>query len=287
MIPNNNLNILPFYSSLSEQNHRKFYAYNEVYPLITRSGNLLPFQINRPHSASTPITVFKLIELGTGSETDILREVNGAGLVIKEYSAEGYDLIINPAALIFPNLTMTQGEYYVEVSDGTNTWFSEVFTVVNNLSEYLKIEYWDRDAIAYYGGHIDYTAPYKNYCFVNSEIGKPEYPFKEDAQNRDGYIFIEKQISEKKYKFEFLAAEFLCDALRVVRMHDFINIHFKGKTYKVENIIFEPKWKEQGNLAVMEVEFECDTIVKKIGKGIIQTNAGDFNNDFNDDFNNN
>lgn len=284
MIPNNNLNILPFYSSIEEQNHRKDYAYGDIYTLIAGKARILPFQINREHSAGTSVNKARLHNLKTGAEQNILSELQGAGLIVREYAGEGYDLIINPSALIFPNLTITEGQYYVELGDANNTWYSEVFTVVNEFSQFLKLTYWDKDSIAYTGGHIDYTPPFKNYCYLQTEIGKPEYPFEEQAQKRDGYIFIEKQVSEKKYKFEFLAPEYLCDALRVVRMHDFITIELRGKKYNVENIIFEPKWKEQGNLAVMEVEFECDTIIKKIGKGVVQT-GGDFNNDFNNDFN--
>lgn len=284
MIPNNNLNVLPFYSSLAEQNHKKPYAYGDIHPLICHSTKLLPFQINREHRAESIASVL-LVNYETGSEVQIGNIAVDAGLHIKQYA--DYDLIINNSVLLLPNFNMVKGIYYLVITDAVDTWYSEIFTVVNDLTPFLKLEYYDRDAIQYAGGHIDYTAPYKNYCYLKTEIGKPEYPFEEEAQKRDGYIFIEKQISEKKYRFEFLAPEYLCDALRVVRLHDYINIYFKGKTYNVENIIFEPKWKEQGNLAVMEVEFECDTIVKKVGKGILPINAGDFNSDFNSDFNNN
>lgn len=286
MIPNNNLNILPFYSSISEQNHRKPYAYGEIYTLISPNSKLLPFQINREH-ISNSVNRALLFDLEEGTSQNILSELNAAGLHVKEFTSDGYDLIVNNAALIFPNIQLEAKKYYLELGDGVNTWYSEVFTVVNSLDAYLKIEYWDRDQIAYTGGHIDYTPPFKNYCYVQSEIGKPEYPFEETAQKRDGYIFIEKQISEKKYKFEFIAPEFLCDALRVVRMHDYINLYFRGKKYSVENIIFDPKWKDQGDLAVVEVEFECDTIVKKVGKGILSSTAGgDYNNDYNNDYDN-
>jgi len=286
MIPNNNLNVLPFYSSLAEQNHKKPYAYGDIYPLICPSAKLLPFQINREHRAN-PIVSVNLINYYTGAVQVISTEAAAAGLYIKSFAAEGYDLIINNGALIFPNLVMEKAAYYLFIRDGVDSWYSEVFTVVNDLTPYLKIEYWDRDNIGYTGGHIDYAAPYKNYCYLKTEIGKPEYPFEEKAQKRDGYTFIETQISEKKYKFEFLAPEYLCDALRAVRLHDYIKIYFRGKKYDVENIIFDPKWKEQGNLAVMEVEFECDTIIKKVGRGAVTTSGGgSFNADFNNDFNN-
>ncbi|AFM54802.1 hypothetical protein B620_gp24 [Croceibacter phage P2559S] len=286
MIPNNNLNVLPFYSSLAEQNHRKPHVYGDIHPLISGSTKILPFQINR-ETRGNGITSVQLINHFTGVSQNITAEAQAAGLHIKPFAAQGYDLIVNNSALIFPSLVLDKAAYYLRITDGVDVWFSEIFTVVNDLTPYLKIEYWDKDAIAYTGGHIDYTAPYKNYCYIKTEIGKPEYPFEEKAQKRDGYIFIETQISEKKYKFEFLAPEYLCDALRAVRLHDYINIYFRGKKYAVENIIFDPKWKEQGNIAVMEVEFECDTIIKKVGRGAVTTSGGgSFNADFNNDFNN-
>jgi len=285
MIPNNNLSILPFYGEVSEQDYKKFQSFGEVYPLISEASKILPFQIRRETRENT-INKAKIVSFETGAETNILTEFNGAGLNIKRFESDGYDLIINPSALIFPLFRMTAGQYYLEIGDGVENWFSEIFTVVENLSNYVKLTYHDRDNMYYTGGHIDYTPPFKNYCYIRTEIGKPGYPFEEQAQKRDGYIFIEKQISEKKYKFEFLCPEYLCDALRIVRMHDYIVLNDKGKKYQIENIIFEPKWKDQGNLAVMEVEFECDTVIKKVGKGILPANSGEFNTDFNTDFNN-
>lgn len=281
MTPNNNYNILPFYSTIEEQNHRKFYAYGNVYTLISPNFKLLPFQIVRPTSENV-LTAATLFKLGEATGINWLTEFEEARLHIEIYP--DYDLIINDSVLSFPELIIAPGQYYVVLQDGVNTWYSEVFTVVNDLTPYIKLEYWDPYRITYTGGHIDYTAPYKNYLYIQSEIGKPEYPFEEIAQERDGHIFIEKQISEKKYLFQFLAPEYLCDALRVVRMHSFINIYFRGKQYSVESIIFDPKWKDHGDLAVMEVEFQCDTVVKKIGRGVVFSDEGDFNHDYNDDF---
>lgn len=42
-----------------------------------------------------------------------------------------------------------------------------------------------------------------------------------------------------------------------------------------------------GDLASVEIEFKTNTVVKKIGRGYIISNKGDFNDDFNNDFNNN
>ena len=222
----------------------------------------------------------------TNTPTSIAAEAQSAGLGSLEFASEGYDLIINPSLLIFPNIKLTQGEHYLKLRDTAgNTWFSEVFNVVRSAEPYLKLSYWDTDNFVTTDGHIDYSIPYKNYLYLPTEVGKPEYPFEEVAQNRDGYTFVEKQISEKKYKFTFIAPEYLLDALRIVRMHDHITILSKGVLYDVENIIIDPKWQDQGDLASVEVEFECDTVIKKIGKSISASGGiGDFNNDFNNDF---
>lgn len=287
--PNNNLNILPFYDSIDKQNHRKTYAFDSTFNLISENVRLLPFQLRREHSAGATINKVDLVNLETGTVTNILTQATGAGLGVLEFSSEGYDLIINPSLLIFPALQMELGKHYLIIGDtADNTWYSDIFNVVRDISPYLKLSYWGEDNFVHSTGHIDYSIPYKNYVYLPTEIGKPEYPFEEVAQKRDGHLFIEKQISEKKYKFTFIAPEFLCDALRIVRMHDYIEVYSKDQTYDVETIILEPKWQRQGDLASVETEFECNTVIKKIGKSIVSSGgSGDFNADFNNDFNNN
>tara|TARA_R110000851_G_scaffold141057_1_gene278629 strand:+ start:5212 stop:6081 length:870 start_codon:yes stop_codon:yes gene_type:complete len=285
--PNNNLNILPFYDSVEKQHHRKFYAFEQTFNLISENVRLLPFQIKRDHSAGSTINKLNLLNLETGVSINILAGATSAGLGVLEFASEGYDLLINPSLLILPTTQMPLGKHYLEIGDTVgNTWFSDIFNIVRDTAQYLKLIYWDQDNFIHSDGHIDYSTQYKNYVYLPTEVGKPEYPFEEVAQKRDGHVFIEKQISEKKYKFTFIAPEFLLDALRIVRMHDHIEILSKGETYDVETIIINPKWQDQGDLASVEAEFECDTVIKKIGKSIVSSGgSGDFNTDFNNDFN--
>jgi hypothetical protein len=42
---NNNYSVLPFYTDIKEQNHRKPYAFGEVYALFALVNQILPFQI--------------------------------------------------------------------------------------------------------------------------------------------------------------------------------------------------------------------------------------------------
>jgi hypothetical protein len=282
----NNFNVLAFYESLDKQDRFKAENYGDAFSLVAPNSKVLPFQIIRSKSTDV-LTVAKIHNVETAVELDVLTDMVQAGLRVQAFADKDYDIISNPSAINFQTLQLQQNSYYLELSDGANTWYSEVFSVVDDLTKYVKVEYsnQEQDIISFKEGHIDYSFPFKHYFYTKSTIGKPSYPFEQEAQNRDGYVFLQKQISEKKYYFVFLAPEFLCDAVRIINMHDFIKIYSGGEVYEVTDIVLDPEWLEKGNLAKVKVEFSCDTVVKNIGRGFVEP-LGDFSSDFSDDFSN-
>lgn len=284
MTPNNNLSVLPWYNDISKQNHRKDYAYGNIFPLLTPIRKLLPFQIRR-ETRENDITSVIMRDINGRKIADITEQIKEAGLSVKRFEKDGYDIIIYNGNLPMA-LDVSEGRYYAELSDGTETWYSEVFTLVNSTDKYMMIEWWDDEPLYYSNGHIEYSDGFKNRVFICSDIGKPEYDFTEEGEKRDGYFFPEKQISEKIYKFTFVAPEYLCDAMRIIRMSDHIEITCKGEKYTADTFLMTPKWQEQGDIAGVEAEFETDTVIKKIGKGFEPVLKGDFNKDFNNDFKN-
>lgn len=290
--PNDNYNILPFYEAESFQNHRKEYAYGQVFPLICSVFNFLPFQIYVPDQPASDYR-FTLRELDTGQTVNVTPQMDSTLLVQQTNAVPGFDKLTYPGVMKLSGLNLAEGRYQLELFYGeintiggkATTMVSEIFTMVRDVSRFVKLVYWNQTALHYSGGRqIDYVFPYRNYCYLSTDIGKPEYPFTEEVTERDGRKFIEKQISEKVFRFEFAAPEFLCDALRLVRMHDHVRIFHNGQVYDVEDIILTPEWQEQGDVAIVQVQFECDTVTKKIGSGEIQNNLGDFNSDYNNDF---
>lgn len=276
--PNNNLSPLPWYSSLDYQSHRKDYAFGQVYPLITPEKMLLPFQVIRAHRANEISEVKLYTEDGTFF-LDITTAIKAIGLSIISYT--DYDVILYNGLLPM-GITTPEGRYYAVMKDGVQTWYSEIFTIVKSVDDYLLLEYWNADNLYYAAGHLDYTTNYRNKMYLRAQLWKPEYQFEEEATKRDGYVFISKQISEKIFKYNFIATEYICDAIRIAKLHDYIRITSKGITYNVEDFLTTISWQEEGYLANVEVEFETDTVVKKISRD----NVGDFNYDFNEDFNN-
>lgn len=286
MTQNNNISVLPWYNSLSEQNHRKSYAYGAIYPLIAPANILLPFQIMRTTRSNGITSVMLLDKTGT-TVANITQLMIEAGLQIVRFQTLGYDVILYPATLPMP-INMLDGIYYMRLSDGVQTWYSEMFTVVQDVSGYVKVQWWDVENLVFDAGQIVYTNPtYKNTLYLCTELGKPEYEFEEEGQDRDGYFFPEKQISTKKYKCTILAPEYLCDVMRFIRMADYIRVRDKyGNVYNCDTFLITPKWQTQGDLASVEIEFKTDTVVKKIGRGYLSSDNGDFNDDYNNDFNN-
>jgi len=289
MIPNNNLSVLPFYTSIEQQNARKWWVYGRIYPLFSPTKFLLPFQIMREHrEPSSPlITSFKIYKADGELVGDFTNSVSPY-VAIKYFT--DYDVIVFASAMPVL-LAFEDGQYYATLSDGVETWYSEIFTSVTDTEPYLKIEWWDREDFVMDAGTIVYSErDFKNVLYLDSNLAKPEYVFEEEGETRDGYFFAIKQISEKRYRFKFFASEYLLDVMRFIRMADYAFITYRNQTYRLDTFLITPEWESEGDVASVEAVFDTATVAKKLGLGYYETpvppQRGDFNNDFNNDFDN-
>lgn len=277
------LSPLPFYSSLSQQNHRKDYAFGQVYSLITHKNTLLPFQVILNHTDPS-IKVVQLCSLDTGQAIDITNSLLENRMSI--ISENGVNILRYPGILPITEIKY-EGQYYLTVDLGeAGLIYSEVFTVCNNVDNCLLLEYYNSKNFLTKNGVVSFKDNFRFRCYLATQIGKPEYIFEEEATERMGYTFIESQVSKKVYRFTFLAPEYLCDALRIVRLCENKQIISKGQVYDLLTFNMEPKWEEQGDLAAVECEFETDNIIANIGGFMPDLRGGDFNKDFNADFDN-
>lgn len=266
----NSLNILPWYSDLKYQNHRlKYYAYGQIFRLQVEQNQIPPFQFVRPGISGADIFTFTLTEINTGAVTDVTSAVKSAGLNIVTDVAGNYDLIIYPSKSILPTSLLPYGLYYCTMTDTNgSTWYSEVFAMVQSLAGMVRIEYSHDGDFCYAGGHIDYGNNFKNYVNLKTVLGKPSYEYQEEVEERNGYNFPIQQISYKLFRFEFKAPEYLIDALRVIRMHDFVKVIWEGVEYQVDEFLMEPEWMEWGDIANVVCEFKTDTVVSVNGRGV-------------------
>ena len=289
MNQNNNLSVLPFYGSLDEQNHRRSYAYGETYPLYVPLGAVPVFQIIRRHTGASVSGVVMYAFDGT-QVGDIRSALVAAGLTVQQYEDDGYDIVIY-GNITQQNITTAEGRYYLKVtmSDG-DVYYSDVFTVTALTDGMLSIVWFDIQDLVMDGCRIAYTNEYgaiiyRNVLWLNTQLGKPDYVFSEEGENRDGYFFAEKMISEKTYRCNILASEYLCDVMRFIRLSDVVRIvDGFGNTYRADTFLITPKWQDQGDLASVDIEFTCDTVAKKIAHGFVIGEGGDYNDDYNDDY---
>lgn len=212
-----------------------------------------------------PIQSIKLYDKNDKFIKDLTQGFMTAGLTDIDAPSMGCSISVFPAFSPVTSSKLAEGVYYLIVSDGIRTWYSEMFNVVNDTHQYVKIEWWDNQDLVFDSGKIIYENPsFRNILYLDTNIGKPEYKFEEDGKERDGYFFAEKQLSEKVYKFVFIAPEYVCDAVRFVRLSDNIVISKGDAVYNVDSFLAEMNWQDQGDLADVDVEFRTGTVAKKI-----------------------
>lgn len=216
---------------------------------------------------------------------DFIPFMNATGLSVKHLQSQDIDVVVYQGFIPI-SYPLAEGQYYAVMSDGIDTWYSEMFTVSKVASSYLKIEWWDVEDFVMDAGTIVYTQPaFRNRLYIPTDIAKPEYEFEEESEDRDGYIFPIKQISKKTFHFAFTASEYMLDVMRFIRMSDYVEITYKGQRYSVDSFLLSPEWTDYGDVALVDVAFTTATVAKKVGLAYVKSKWKDFSDDFNNDYN--
>ena len=132
MIENRLFTIFPIYKNILDQHHRKDAMTGDLNdvstaPLWCPKTRLLPFQFRQP-STWRELTSIMLVTYGTTSGDEIITDIPAGELTYD--TADGYLYCTYYGS---KNLTteMECGTYYLRMYDGANTWYSEVFTVID------------------------------------------------------------------------------------------------------------------------------------------------------------
>lgn len=261
----NNFSPLAFRKKESKATYEKWYAFGKNYAIPASANTLTPFQfteLNIPVFDPDTIEV-EVVNEETGESTK-----TGVHVSFDVMPEHGGVLYVSPGKNSFRE-ALPQGTYRARFTIGDEVYISTPFCVIPGIetsSKYLLIEYWNDEKIAYPGGFITTGAnnDFGYQMYVPATICKPKYEFEEELTKRAGYKFLELQTSTKVYAFTFVAPEFICDAMRLIRLSDYIRISHDGEYYNALNFEFDVDWQEQLYLAAVDCQFETDSIIQKL-----------------------
>lgn len=275
---NNNYSVLPFYTDIDMQFRYLTYSYGAIFPLFCPKNMYPCFQIVLPEGSTLPttsdITMFLMAKDGTQVKqmpisTDLHTTSIDANGVTRNIIWESGETEHTSASYILPI-----GQYYIKLVDASNntTYYSDFITIVDSVADYLKIEWRNLDNLIGDSAIILYKTPtltYRNVVWLPTQLGKPEYQFEEEGENRDGHFFPTKQVSYKKYKAVFEACEYLLDVMRLIRLADIVTVTDPyGTQFQADTFLITPQWLEQGDLASVTLEMTSNTVVKRCGRAI-------------------
>lgn len=266
----NNLTPIGFFDSAQELTYEK-----KTCPLFSPKNTFLPFQV-RTHVegidqySSISISVYSN---SSGTYTDCTSQVS-------PHIRSFLDPVDNKLVIVFDGsgigLNLDPGAYMLRVTVNNWNYYSDYFTVVNDIQNFLKVSWQNAKDFPTPSGTIFYTAggmDYKNVMYFPTGIGMPEYEFIEDTEKRSGYYFLKKQVSRKAYRFVAVCREEMCDALMYARMSDFVTIELGQDKYEVEEIEFQTEWQTQGYFVSVNAKFYTDTLAKRVGETVTSWSA--------------
>lgn len=262
----NNFSPLAFREKSMKATYKKWYAYGKEFALPFSTTELPPFQftvVNLPSFDPTTVEVF-LVDEATGT-----RVATGVKIKVDSMDGHGSVLYVSPGSNVYAK-SIEPGVYRAEfaIPEG-ETYVSTPICVTEGIetnTNFVKLEYWNDEKLAYPNGFVTTGTDndFKFQMYIPTTFFKPKYEFEEEITKRAGYKFLELQTCNKVFGFNFLAPEYICDALRLVRLSDYIRFTHDGEYYNALNFEYTPDWQDNGYLAAIECQFETDTIIQKL-----------------------
>lgn len=229
-----------------------------------------PFQIKRAVSLGSAVTSFKLVNLATGTQITL----SVSGFIVEDLNdTPTRDAIIYGGNVLTPDVAgLPIGRYYLTVSDGTNTWYSEVFELDDESSvdptfpatcgdlPWMALEYSNSGCII--SETIHNNAPSFKFLIAAS-LGQPSYDYKPETKEdgQGGTVKLFHRL-EKRWQFFVLAPEYVADALAAVQMMSAVTITFLyGDAIQCKDVEVDVSW-ETPCLAKITFSFTADILSK-------------------------
>lgn len=231
---------LPIYSNLTQQAYsaKIYQGEPNLIHNVCSTLRLIPITFSRTESSAN-ITHFYLVD-ENGTKTDIYTDIPTGDLPIYSTSS-GTDYIhyVGNQNLVS---AVDEGCYYLEITDGTNTWYSEKFRVCNSIITnyyYVEFEYYnifDKWGFLYDGGQGNV---FKNRLRLRTRpYDSREYEEYEEVID-DNELDAKKTFakSTKIYGCRNITAwDYTSDALQLMKLHTNITFKYGGNESDIKLI---------------------------------------------------
>lgn len=244
------------------------------FQLLCPTVKLLPFQIKRD-SGYYPLTSIKLMDDSSGAYVlELLPHIDSSDMDVFVFST--YDYLVHYGSLEH-SAGITAGDYYLEVTDSVEVWYSETVTFKTFDPETLggcaltRVTYWDTCDVddIFYRTFEANGKQYKNIFYLDIGIGKPAYPITEEGdEDAFGSVVLESVKLEKQYNLQGVFPEFFLDALALLPMHlvretgKIQVLTSEGYESEVLKVTVNPNWQEpDGVIAITDLTFVTDVAI--------------------------
>lgn len=265
---------LPIYESLQEQVRFKAYCDNMVWENAIPSNKLPQFaylrEINPTFTFNLYVkdlddnTVATFDEAALSPMLDIDTYVDGTECI--KFSAF-FDSFGSDEYL-------ENGCYYLELSDGVDTYYSEVFCYTG----FVTGDY-DCYSVLWCANNcqIDQRYPlnFTQYLYIQNDIGLPEYvTSQEDHENTSKQVVVDWRRVEKRRKFFLHAPEYLCDFFSMLPLTEQIVFESSTETITIESAQTNITWDE---ISSCEARIDVDFLMSSVSKNTCCDPIADLN----------
>ena len=182
--------------------------------IIINKDKFLPLTLTRVASSAS-ITTIKLIDM-KGLESENIASL----FTFIRLTNNTIDYLLY---LANDNLSesLPLGIYYMEISDGTNTWYTDHF-IIDHFSETIQLEYYNTRDIAGFIYQQSFKNRFKILGFIQDNGDYKEYKETvKDINYNEKTTYHRKQ---KLYQLVILTNTVLYDALQIMAIHNTINL---------------------------------------------------------------
>ncbi len=235
------------------------------YGLITPVNELLSFQVSRPKVSGTPLTSWTLVDMSgnvivdlTSAIVDNIQTVHFGTVDYFVFNGGNIGMDINAALLDAGNPC---GAYQSVLTDGVNTWYSEVIKFSEGNDCRMRIE-WTNSC-----GNIDniyYRNGFKNVLYLDKDcyISDPKPKLVTvNIENGEKAIIEEFRRVEVEYEIELGLHPFhVQDALAKMLLCDSINVYLKNGAgnSQIKLVKLSADWDDVGYgcFALLKLSFQ-------------------------------